>query len=144
VSAGQTVRALYGSGWTCNLDAITSPRSEPADTCYRSDVLAGGNGEEPPITVVVSVAGNAPAITFITVISYRSPGSPCRNAPSTALSAVRPGTPAIGVGLAIDADGAEAAPPVTVAALVTCSPSFESWLPNPVPSGTATVTVTGG
>ena len=59
---GVTVQALYGSGWTCNLAAITTPLAEPADTCYRSDVLAGENGEEPPITVVASVAANAPAI----------------------------------------------------------------------------------
>jgi exo-1,4-beta-D-glucosaminidase len=67
VSAGQTVEALYGSGWTCNTGAITAPLTEPADTCYRSDVLAGENGEEPPITVVVSVAGNAPATATETV-----------------------------------------------------------------------------
>jgi hypothetical protein len=58
---GVTVRALYGSGWRCNLGAISTPRAEPADTCYRSDVLAGENGEDPPITVVVSVANDAPA-----------------------------------------------------------------------------------
>ncbi|MBV9381753.1 MAG: hypothetical protein JOY82_18540 [Streptosporangiaceae bacterium] len=65
--AGVTVSALYGSGWTCNLGAITSPRDEPADTCYRDDVLAGENGEEPPITVVADVAGNAPATGTETV-----------------------------------------------------------------------------
>ena len=58
---GVTVRALYGSGWTCNQGAITTPVTEPADTCYRSDVLAGDNGEEPPITVVARIASNAPA-----------------------------------------------------------------------------------
>ncbi|MGH3405738.1 MAG: hypothetical protein ACRDRJ_25080 [Streptosporangiaceae bacterium] len=58
---GVSVQALYGSGWTCNTAAITSPVSEPANTCYRSDVLAGENGEEPPITVVASVASNAAA-----------------------------------------------------------------------------------
>jgi hypothetical protein len=67
VSAGQTVEALYGSGWTCNLAAITEPQAEPADTCYRGDVLPGENGEEPPITVVVSVAGDAPATGTETV-----------------------------------------------------------------------------
>ena len=60
-ATGETIQALYGSGWTCNLGAITTPQAEPADTCYRSDVLAGENGEEPPITVVVSMANNAPA-----------------------------------------------------------------------------------
>ncbi|HEU5416817.1 MAG TPA: hypothetical protein VFV41_03920 [Streptosporangiaceae bacterium] len=57
--SGVTLQALYGSGWTCNLTAITSPVTEPASTCYRSDVLAGENGEEPPITAVVSVSGTA-------------------------------------------------------------------------------------
>ena len=56
---GVSVQALYGSGWTCNTAAITSPVSEPPDTCYRRDALAGENGEEPPITVVASVANNA-------------------------------------------------------------------------------------
>ncbi len=64
---GVSIQALYGSGWTCNLDAITSPQAEPADTCYRSDVLAGENGEEPPITVVAGVANNAPATGTQTV-----------------------------------------------------------------------------
>jgi exo-1,4-beta-D-glucosaminidase len=59
--SGVTLQALYGSGWTCNLTAITSPVTEPANTCYRSDVLAGENGEEPPITAVVSVSGSAAA-----------------------------------------------------------------------------------
>jgi exo-1,4-beta-D-glucosaminidase len=56
--AGVTLQALYGSGWTCGLAATAA---EPADTCYRSDVLAGENGEDPPITAVVRVADNAPA-----------------------------------------------------------------------------------
>jgi exo-1,4-beta-D-glucosaminidase len=64
---GVSVEALYGSGWTCSLTAITAPVAEPADTCYRSDVLAGENGEEPPITVVAGVAGNAPATGTETV-----------------------------------------------------------------------------
>jgi exo-1,4-beta-D-glucosaminidase len=65
--AGVTVQALYGSGWTCSPGAITSPQAEPADTCFRSDVLPGENGEEPPITVVASVAGNAAATGTETV-----------------------------------------------------------------------------
>jgi uncharacterized repeat protein (TIGR01451 family) len=56
--AGVTMRALYGSGWTCDVAATAA---EPADTCYRSDVLAGENGEEPPITAVVTIADNAAA-----------------------------------------------------------------------------------
>lgn len=66
--AGQSIQALYGSGWTCNQTAITAPYTEPADTCYRSDVLAGENGEEPPITVVVSVANDAAATSNETVL----------------------------------------------------------------------------
>jgi exo-1,4-beta-D-glucosaminidase len=59
--AGVTVRALYGSGWKCGIRAITSPRAAPARTCYRADVLAGENGEEPPITVVAGIAAGAAA-----------------------------------------------------------------------------------
>jgi exo-1,4-beta-D-glucosaminidase len=65
--AGVSVRALYGSGWSCSLTAVTAPVAEPADTCYRSDALAGENGEEPAITVVASVANNAPATGTETV-----------------------------------------------------------------------------
>jgi exo-1,4-beta-D-glucosaminidase len=65
--AGVTLQALQGSGWTCNLRAITSPQPEPAHSCYRSDVLPGENGEDPPITAVVSVADNAPATGTETV-----------------------------------------------------------------------------
>ncbi|HET7018042.1 MAG TPA: hypothetical protein VFI65_29255, partial [Streptosporangiaceae bacterium] len=65
---GETIQALYGSGWTCSLTAITAPVTEPANTCYRTDVLPGENGEEPPITVVVSVANNAPATGNETVL----------------------------------------------------------------------------
>ena len=58
---GETIQDLYGSGWTCNLDPISTPQAEPANTCYRTDALAGENGEDPPITAVVSVANDAPA-----------------------------------------------------------------------------------
>ena len=61
--AAETIEALYGSGWTCNLVPITDPYSEPADTCYRTDVLQGENGEEPPITEVVSVSRSAASDT---------------------------------------------------------------------------------
>jgi exo-1,4-beta-D-glucosaminidase len=84
--AGETIEALYGSGWTCNLDAITTPQAEPADTCYRSDVLAGENGEEPPVTAVVSVAaGAAAAVTeSVTVSGGGSQGGPSTiTAPTT-------------------------------------------------------------
>src|SRR6202035_3215680 len=58
--------------------------------------------------VIVAVTGAEPFVgappVLMTVISYR-PVPPCRNAPSTALSTVRPGTPTIGVGVAVEADG---------------------------------------
>jgi exo-1,4-beta-D-glucosaminidase len=84
--AGEAIQALYGSGWTCNLAAITTPQAEPADTCYRSDVLAGENGEEPPITAVVSVAASAPASATgsVTVSGGGSQGGPTTvTAPTT-------------------------------------------------------------
>jgi len=65
---GVRIQALYGSGWTCNQSAITTPYTEPPNTCYRTDALAGENGEEPPITVVASVANNAPATGNETVL----------------------------------------------------------------------------
>jgi exo-1,4-beta-D-glucosaminidase len=68
VPSGETLQALYGSGWTCNTAAMTAPQAEPADTCYRSDVLAGENGEDPPITVVTNVADNAAASVSQSVI----------------------------------------------------------------------------
>jgi exo-1,4-beta-D-glucosaminidase len=82
-----TVRALYGSGWACHLGATTTPAAEPADTCYRSDVLAGENGEDPPITVVVSVANNAPATgtEIVTVNGGGDVGGPASVGAPTAI-----------------------------------------------------------
>jgi len=48
---GLTATAMSGSGWTCNVAAVT---------CYRSDQLAVGSSY-PPITLTVSVAADAPA-----------------------------------------------------------------------------------
>jgi exo-1,4-beta-D-glucosaminidase len=96
---GVSVQGLYGSGWTCNLGAITSPRAEPADTCYRDDVLAGENGEEPPITVVASVAPNAAASGNETV-KVSGGGDASAPASVSAATTIRPapipatGTPA--------------------------------------------------
>jgi exo-1,4-beta-D-glucosaminidase len=97
LSAGQTIGALYGSGWTCNLAAITAPQAEPADTCYRSDVLPGENGEEPPITVVVSVANDAPATgtETVQVDGGGNVGGPASVAATTAI-APAPAPPATG------------------------------------------------
>jgi exo-1,4-beta-D-glucosaminidase len=92
VSAGQTIGALYGSGWTCNLGAITSPQAEPADTCYRGDVLPGENGEDPPITVVVGVADNAPA-TGTETVKVNGGGSVGGAASVTATTAIAPAPP---------------------------------------------------
>ncbi|HUA31675.1 MAG TPA: hypothetical protein VMC03_22545 [Streptosporangiaceae bacterium] len=88
VSAGQTIDALYGSGWTCNLAAIAAPQAEPADTCYRDDVLPGENGEEPPVTVVVGVADDAPATgtETVTVDGGGNVGGPASVAATTAIA----------------------------------------------------------
>jgi uncharacterized repeat protein (TIGR01451 family) len=91
-----TVKAIYGSGWTCHLGAITSPRAEPANTCYRDDVLPGENGEEPPITVVASVAANAAASgnETVKVSGGGSVGDPASvNAATVILPAASPATP---------------------------------------------------
>jgi len=92
VSAGQTIDALYGSGWTCNLAAITAPQAEPADTCYRGDVLPGENGEDPPITVVVSVADDAPATgtETVQVDGGGNVGGPASVAATTAIAPAPP------------------------------------------------------
>lgn len=57
-SSGLTVTAMSGSGWTC----ATLP------TCTRSDALAAGSSY-PPVTVTVTVAGNAtsPQTNSVTV-----------------------------------------------------------------------------
>jgi exo-1,4-beta-D-glucosaminidase len=76
--AGETIESLFGSGWTCNPAAVTAPQAEPADTCSRSDILAGENAEDPPITVIVRVASNAPALATqsVTVSGGGSQGGP--------------------------------------------------------------------
>jgi uncharacterized repeat protein (TIGR01451 family) len=48
---GLTATAMSGSGWTCEVSAVT---------CYRSDTLAAGSSY-PPVTLAVKVAANAPA-----------------------------------------------------------------------------------
>jgi uncharacterized protein (TIGR03437 family) len=53
-----TLTEMQGSGWTCT-----------SNECSRSDALAAGNSY-PPITVTVTVAGNAPAsVTNTAVVS---------------------------------------------------------------------------
>ncbi len=52
IPSGLTITAFNGSGWTFNI---------PARTCARSDTLAAGAAFS-PITVIVSVATNAPAL----------------------------------------------------------------------------------
>jgi uncharacterized repeat protein (TIGR01451 family) len=56
--AGLTATAMSGSGWSCTLDSRT---------CQRSDPLSAG-ATYAPITVTVSVAGNAPATVTNTAI----------------------------------------------------------------------------
>jgi uncharacterized repeat protein (TIGR01451 family) len=94
--AGVSVQALYGSGWTCNLAAITAPRAEPADTCYRDDRLPGENGEEPPITVVASVAADAPASgnETVKVSGGGSAGGPASVSAATFILPAAPARPA--------------------------------------------------
>jgi hypothetical protein len=58
VPSGETALSLSGSGWTCNLAAITTPYNLPADSCYRTDSW-GYAAELPAITLAVSVAPNA-------------------------------------------------------------------------------------
>ena len=55
---GLTITAMSGSGWICTI----------LPTCTRSDVLAGGTAY-PPLTITVSVAGNAtsPQANSVTV-----------------------------------------------------------------------------
>jgi len=49
LGAGLTAKAISGDGWGCDL---------PSVSCTRSDVLAAGSSW-PPVTVTVSVAGDA-------------------------------------------------------------------------------------
>lgn len=83
--AGETITALYGSGWTCDLS-----------TCSRGDALPGNNGEAPPITVVVSVAANAPASGSETVVvsGGGETAAPATVAAATTIAAAAPGGPA--------------------------------------------------
>jgi uncharacterized repeat protein (TIGR01451 family) len=48
---GLTLASMFGTGWSCNFSTAS---------CVRSDVLAA-NASYPTITVLVNVAGNAPA-----------------------------------------------------------------------------------
>src|SRR4051794_3732226 len=100
------------------------------------------------VTVATTGFAGSPVVAappwLITVISYRSAASPCRNAPSTALSAVRFGRPATGVSRLIEADGPAGTPPVTATALVTCGPAVESWVPNPARAPNFSVRTRGG
>ena len=55
---GLTLTSMSGTGWNCT-----------ANTCTRSDTLAGG-GSYPPITVTVNVAGDAlPQLTNVATVS---------------------------------------------------------------------------
>lgn len=78
--AGETITALYGSGWTCDLAS-----------CSRSDALQGNNGEAPPITVVVSVAATAPASSTETVVV--SGGGATASASVATATTIQPVTP---------------------------------------------------
>jgi exo-1,4-beta-D-glucosaminidase len=145
---GVSVQALYGSGWTCNLDAITSPRAEPADTCYRDDALPGENGEEPPITVVASVAGNA-AATGNETVKVSGGGDASGAASVSAATTIVPGAPPASPGTATSG-GAPANPPaLTVTSAHSGSfrqgdtaDAYTLTVSNAAPAGPATGTVT--
>ena len=49
---------MSGAGWSCNVGTTT---------CTTANVLAGSGASYPPITLIVSVAGNAP----ISVVNLR-------------------------------------------------------------------------
>ncbi|HEX4832726.1 MAG TPA: hypothetical protein VH478_16710 [Trebonia sp.] len=92
--AGVTITGLYGSGWTCNLAPVTAPRAEPASTCYRSDPLAGENGEEPPITVIAAAAANA-AATGSETVTVSGGGDAAAPATASAATTILPAAPAV-------------------------------------------------
>jgi exo-1,4-beta-D-glucosaminidase len=138
---GVSVQALYGSGWTCNLAAIASPRPEPADTCYRGDVLPGENGEEPPITVVARVAGNAPA-TGNQTVKVSGGGDASNPASVSAATTILPGaSPAIPG--TTSSGGAPASPPV-LAVTSAHSGGFRQGDPADAYTLTASNTATAG
>jgi len=78
--AGLTATALGGSGWSCVL---------ATRTCTRSTVLAT-SASYPPITLTVTVAGNAPAqVTNTATVSGGGDATPGNNTatdPTTVLT----------------------------------------------------------
>jgi uncharacterized protein (TIGR03437 family) len=81
---GLTPVSASGSGWTCGTDGLP--------LCTRSDVLAPG-ASYPPITLMVSVAANAPAtITNTVAVLGGGDRSPANNTASD--TALNPGLPA--------------------------------------------------
>jgi uncharacterized repeat protein (TIGR01451 family) len=81
VPAGLTARALLGAGWNCD---IIPPGGTPGPatlTCTRSDVLASGGANYPPITLMVDVACTAPAnVTNTATVSGGGDATPANNA----------------------------------------------------------------
>jgi uncharacterized repeat protein (TIGR01451 family) len=75
---GLTAKAAAGAGWSCSLGSTV--------TCTRSDVLAPG-ASYPPITLTVSVAGNAPtSVTNSATVSGGGDITPGNNTASDTVS----------------------------------------------------------
>ncbi|MGA2069016.1 MAG: SdrD B-like domain-containing protein, partial [Thermoguttaceae bacterium] len=91
---GLTATALSGTGWTVELSALTATRS---------DALAGG-ASYPPLTLTVSVAGNAPAsVTNTVTVSGGGEVNTANDTASDTATVQVPGTSLSGV-VYIDAD----------------------------------------
>jgi hypothetical protein len=74
VPASETPTGIFGPGWTCSLAATVAGVNGavytlPADSCYRTDSWPA-LASLPPITFMVSIAGNAPAsVNLVTTVS---------------------------------------------------------------------------
>jgi hypothetical protein len=93
---GQHVTRLSGTGWTCSLAPTQLPGSPnvvvPADSCFRSDVLAV-NQSYPPITATVSVDDDAqsPGANSATVAGGGMSAASTANGGQTATDSVTVG-----------------------------------------------------
>ena len=66
---GVTATAMSGAGWTCPSSLLPT-----LPTCYRSDATAAGTAY-PPVTLTVSVAGNAPIGTALNTVTLSGGGA---------------------------------------------------------------------
>jgi sugar lactone lactonase YvrE len=128
--AGLSLVSMSGSGWSC-----------ASNTCSRSDVLAAGSGY-PAITVVVDVAGDAPAsLTNQATVS----GGGSFPASASGLTGVVCATPNP-VSISVDASGGGPQILNLTAASPSCiwsaSTNFGGWLGLSPSSGTGSGTLT--